>query len=107
MNMTNPVLLVSKIEISIIKTNPPGLATRVEGEVGSPGWTGFALDHPIYIAPPPDGIYEAEMVGDPPDAVTAQVKTPFCFEENWVPFPADLKGLRVCCATNSVTAMLE
>lgn len=105
--MTKPVLLISNVEISIVKTNPPGFATRVEGQVGTPGWTGFALDHPIYIAPPPDGIYEADMVGEPAGGIVIQVETPFCFEENWVPFPADLKGLRVHGATNSITAMLE
>lgn len=105
--MTSPVYSITSLTIAVVKTNPLGLAITVEGEVGTPGWTGFALDHRIYIAPPPDGIYEADMVGMPPGGGVADVVTPFCYEETWAPFPASLKGLKVYSATNAVTVALE
>jgi hypothetical protein len=105
--MTTPVYTVTRLNITVVKTKPPGLAISVEGEVGTPGWTGFALDHRIYIAPPADGIYEADMVGVPPGGNVIQVVTPFCYDETWAPFPADLKGLKVYSATNAVTVALE
>lgn len=105
--MTTPVLSITSLDITVVKTNPLGLAIEVEGEVGTPGWSGFALEHRIYIAPPADGIYEADMVGVPPSGNVNQVVTPFCYDETWAPFPADLKGLKVYSATNDRTVALE
>ena len=101
------VYSVSKLDISIVKTNPPGLAINVEGEVRTSGWTGFALNHYVYVNPPADGIYEADMVAVPPGGIVLQVITPFAHDETWPAFPAEhLKGFRVYSATNSVTTML-
>jgi len=105
--MTAPVHAITRLNIAVVKTNPLGLATTVEGEVGTPGWSGFALDHRIYIVPPPDGIYEADMVGVPPGGGVADVVTPFFYDETWAPFPADLKGLKVYSATNDLIVALE
>ena len=102
--MTALVSAVRRLGIAIVATDPPGLAITVEGEVGAPGWTGFALDHYIYIARPPDGIYEADMVGVPPAGDAIPAVTPFRHDETWAPFPADLQGLRVHAARNSATA---
>jgi len=105
--MTQRVYSVSGLNIQIVKTNPLGLAIQVEGEVSTPGWTGFALSHYVYVNPPADGIYEADMMGVPPSGNVIQVITPFCHDETWAPFPEEhLKGLKVYSATNSVTAML-
>jgi hypothetical protein len=105
--MSTSVHSITGLNLTIVKTDPLGLAITVEGEVGTPGWTGFALDHRIYIAPPADGIYEADMVGVPPAGNVIQVVTPFCYDETWKPFPADLKGLKVYSATNDITVALE
>lgn len=104
--MTALVFAVRRLGIAIVKTDPPGLAIAVEGEVGTPGWTGFALEHRIYIAPPPDGIYEADMVGAPPAGPAIGVVTPFRHDETWAPFPADFQGLKVHSASNSATTAL-
>jgi hypothetical protein len=100
-------LAVSGLDLSIVKTDPLGLAIAVEGEVGTPEWSGFALAHRIYIAPPADGIYEADMVGVPPSGNVIQVVTSLGYDETWAPFPADLNGLKVYSATNAITVALE
>lgn len=104
--MIELVATITGLTIAVAGTDPPGLAIRVEGTAPTPGWTDFALEHPIYIALPADGIYEARMTGVPPDGPQPVRAVAFCHDETWVPFPADLKGLRVCSASNPITAML-
>ncbi|MDQ4088066.1 MAG: hypothetical protein M3177_08695 [Pseudomonadota bacterium] len=104
--MAARVYSIESLNISVVKTNPPGLQVHVEGQVTSSGWTSFALNHFVYITPPADGIYEADMVGEPPSDVSLPVLTPFEHAETRMPFPDDLKGLKVYSATNSVTATI-
>ena len=104
--MTARVYSIDSVNLAIVKTNPPGLQVHVEGEVASSGWSGFALQYFVYVVPPADGIYEADMVGEPPDGPSLPALTPFSHDETRTPFPDDLKGLKVHSATNSMTAML-
>lgn len=102
------VYSISALSIQVVKTDPPGLSVHVEGDVSTPGWSEFALQHYVYVQPPPDGIYEADVVGAPPEGPTPDVITPFFHSETWIRFPQEhLKGLRVHSGTNSVTTMLE
>lgn len=100
------VYSLTGLNIAVVKTNPPGLQIDVDGETGTPGWSGFALSHYVYVVPPADGIYEADMTGQPPSGNVIQVVTPFSHSETWSPFPADLKGLKVNSGTNSITVAL-
>ena len=75
------VYRVDKVDLSIVKTNPPGLEVHVAGQVANSGWSGFALKYFVYISPPADGIYEADMVGEPPDGPSIPVLTPFSHGE--------------------------
>lgn len=100
------VYCIDSVDISIVKTNPLGLQVDVDGKVTSTGWSGLALQFFVYITPPADGIYEADMVGEPPDRISLPVLTSFSHRQVRAPFPDDLKGLKVYSATNSVTAML-
>lgn len=104
--MTALVSSIAGLAIAIIETEPAGLVIEIEGRVATPGWRRFALAHEIYIAPPADGIYEADMVGLPPAGDLVQLAMPFRHEEIWAPFPADLRGLKVRSATNVMVAML-
>ena len=104
--MTARVYEIIGLDISVVKTNPPGLAVHVEGEVPTTGWSGFALQYFVYVTPPADGIYEADMVGEPSNDSSLPVLTPFTYDTTRTPFPDDLKGLKVYSATNSITAML-
>ena len=104
--MTARVYSIESVDISVVKTNPPGLQVHVDGQVASTGWSGFALQYFVYINPPADGTYEADMVGEPPDDSSLPVLSLFSHDETRMPFPGDLKGLKVYSATNSVTALL-
>ena len=105
--MTARVYSIDSVDLAIVKTNPPGLQVHVEGQVPASGWNGFALQYFVYFVPPPDGIYEADMVGEPPDGPSLPVLTPFIHDETRTPFPDDLKGLKVHSATTSATAMIR
>ena len=99
---------VAKVEIRADKVDPPNLHIHVEGDVRTSGWSGFALSHKVYVDPPADGIFEADMVAVPPDGISSPVITPFAFDDVWAAYPAEhLKGLRVHSATNQLTAMLK
>jgi hypothetical protein len=104
---TRLVHSLSRLSIRVVEGDPLGLAVRVEGEVMSLGWSGFRLDRRIYLRPPLDGIYEADLVGCRPGGGAPDVRTPFVFETLWQGFPADrLLGLRVRTATNDLVARL-
>jgi hypothetical protein len=105
--MTTPVYSVTSLSLTFLESQPPKLAIHVGGKTGTPNWTGFALMHRVYITPPADGVYEADVVGVPPGGMTIEVVSPFSFSEIWGHIPADLKGFRVYSATDSVTTMLE
>lgn len=104
--MTSIVHALTALGIAVQESDPPGLRIDLAGKTGTPGWSGFALDHHVYIAPPPNGVYEADLVGNPPPGHVIQVVTPFTHAETWKPFPDGLKGLKVNAATNSITVML-
>lgn len=105
--MTTPVFSVSTLSLTVLESQPPKLAIHVSGSVSTPGWTGLTLIHRVYIVPPADGVYEADVVGVPPGGIVPQIITPFAFSEIRGQFPADLKGFRVYSATDSVTTMME
>jgi hypothetical protein len=85
--MTTPVHSVTRLDIAVVKTNPLGLQIEVEGNVGTPGWTGFALSHYLYVVPPADGIYEADMVGVPPSDNVLRSSRRFAIAKSGSPSP--------------------
>jgi hypothetical protein len=105
-SMSQKVLSVSQVELSVLESNPPILVVRVTGEVPTPGWTQFALARRVPIVPPADGIYEADAYGEPPSGAEPEVVTAFTFADQWKDFPSDLKGVRIWSATNDVTSAL-
>ena len=100
------VYSIDSVDLLVTKTNPPGLQVHVQGQVASSGWSRFSLQYFVYVVPPADGIYEADLVGEPPEDISLPVLTPFSHDGTRLPFPEDLKGLKVYSATNSVSAML-
>jgi hypothetical protein len=101
------VLSISSLRLDLLRTSLLDLAIHVEGEADTPGWNAFALHHHIYVRPPLDGIYEAEMVGVRPDAPPSRMPVKFTFDATWAGFPIQhLLGLRVHSATNSLTVAL-
>lgn len=102
--MTQAVYSITDLNVSTLESNPPILAIRAQGETSTSGWSGFKLVHRVYVTPPADGIYEADLVGMPPGGFVPQVITPFSHSEFWKPFPDDLRGLKVNASTNSMTS---
>ena len=68
---------VISANLTIMRTHPPSLSISVEGNTATPGYTGFHLSHYVYITPPADGIYDADMVATPPTGIVIQKITPF------------------------------
>jgi len=108
--MLKVVYSVTNVELQIEKRNPPILVIKTDGEANSGGWTDFQLIGYVYIAPPADGIYDFDLVGEAPDdgeiVSGAITKIKPSVETEWSPFPADLKGVRVHSSTNSFTVTL-
>lgn len=74
---------ITHVRLTVLRTNPPSLSIAVEGNLSTPGYTDFALSHWVYIDPPADGIYDANMVAAPPTGIVQQVITPFSYQEIW------------------------
>lgn len=103
--MKSRVYSVTSLTLLIEESMPPGLRIHVEGETVNPHWSNIELSYFVYINPPADGIYEADVIGTPSD-IGPDVLSPFRIDASRRLFPDDLKGLKVYSATNSVTAML-
>lgn len=101
--MAQPVYSITHLSTATLESDPPILAIQIKGETSTPGWSGFKLIHRVYVTPPADGIYEADLVGMPPGGFVPQMIAPFAHAEFWKPFPDDLTGLKVYAATNSMT----
>jgi hypothetical protein len=100
--------VVSISTASIAPSETPGtLHLKVDGVVASGGYTDLGFEPRIYAGPPPDGIYEVDVVGTKPAAATAATPTPIHIEGAWPRYnTARLKGVKFITQTNEMTAML-
>jgi hypothetical protein len=84
-----------------------GLKLKATGKTATAGYYNLAFVPRINAAPPPDGIYDVDVVGYMPQDVAAQAVTPVEAAGQWVNYPkARLKGVRFNAQNNSVVAML-
>jgi hypothetical protein len=98
---------VDSARLTVLRTHPPSLSITVEGKTSTPGYTDFHLEHWVYITPPEDGIYDADMVATPPSGIVIQVITPFEHHEVWENYPSEhLKGMRIHAETNTIVTLL-
>jgi hypothetical protein len=98
---------VNSARLTVLRTHPPSLSITVEGNTSILGYSNFHLEHWIYITPPADGIYDADIVATPPTGSVLQVISPFQHQDVWENYPAEnLKGMRIHSATNNVVTML-
>lgn len=97
-----------KVDSASLSIAGPGYLTlTAKAQLPSPGYTNTGFLPRIYAAPPPDGIYEVDVVGDRPAAPAAQVVTPVEIKGGWSHYPeARLKGVKFMAKTNEVVAML-
>ena len=98
---------ISKVDSATISIGSPGaLLMDAHGSTPMAGYKNLAFLPRINAAPPKDGVYEVDVVGDRPGAGPAAV-TAVEVKGDWTPYPAEhLKGVKFIAKTNSVVAML-
>ncbi|WP_141653104.1 hypothetical protein [Phenylobacterium immobile] len=78
-----------------------------KGMAASAGYTRPYFLPRIYIAPPPGGVYEVDVVASKPAEAAAQVLTPITVEGNWAKYNDDrVQGVTFITKTNQVTVMV-
>jgi hypothetical protein len=83
------------------------LILKASGKTANPGYYELAFLPRINAAPPPDGVYDVDVIGYMPQGAAAQVVTPVEVSGQWANYPkARLKGVRFNSKTNAVVAML-
>ncbi|CAN7348440.1 hypothetical protein LJR225_002056 [Phenylobacterium sp. LjRoot225] len=84
-----------------------GLTLKASGKTETAGYYELAFLPRINAAPPPDGVYDVDVIGYQPQGPAAQVVTPVEVSGQWTNYPkARLKGVRFNTKTNAVVAML-
>jgi hypothetical protein len=84
-----------------------GLILKASGKTANPGYYDLVFLPRINAAPPPDGVYDVDVIGYMPQGAAAQVVTPVEVSGQWANYPkARLKGVRFNSKTNAVVAML-
>jgi hypothetical protein len=99
---------IGSVTQASISVDRPGVLTmKASGTTPTSGYTNLGFLRRIYPAPPKDGIYEMDVVGDKPAGPSAQVVTPVEVTGGWEPYPAEhLKGVKFISQSGSVVAML-
>jgi hypothetical protein len=100
------ILEVDSATIAPGKT-PDSLSLKATGKTVMAGYYDLVFLPRINAAPPPDGIYDVDVIGYRPQAAAAQVVTPVETKGEWANFPKEhLKGVRFMAKNNAVVAML-
>jgi hypothetical protein len=99
---------IVKVEAATVTygKDPGTLVLDAKGEAAGPGYTDAQFIQRIYPAPPPDGVYEVDVVATKPAGGSAAV-TPIEVKGDWSYYPKDhLKAVRFMTASNTVTIPL-
>lgn len=101
-----PIMKIESVALSRHQSNPPELIILVHGMVNSGGWRNIKLIPYLYIQPPPDGIYDFEMVGTKPGGIVTQaiVEVKAAYKMNY-PKAREVKGVRINSRTNRITKL--
>ena len=100
-----PIVKVDTATVEYGK-DPGTLVLKAKGEAAGPGYTDAQFIQRIYPAPPPDGVYEVDVVATKP-ASAAATATPIEVKGDWSYYPKDhLKAVRFMTASNNVTIPL-
>lgn len=105
MTTQQTVFEVTGVSLAILKSMPPQLSISVTGNCNTSGWNNFVIAPRVYIMPPTDGIWDADLMGDKPDGMVLEVITAMHTDAVWPDIPAGLKGVRINAASNSMVAM--
>lgn len=98
---------VKNVSLGTLKSNPPKLAIVAKGSVPSGGWSGSMLIPYTYIQAPPDGIYDFDFVGVPPDGLATQAFAEIEASLTLETIADGLKGVRVHASQNAVVSLLN
>jgi hypothetical protein len=105
--MSQKTLSVQKVDLTIVKSDPPRLVINARGVATTPGWKRPRLE-PSYTKFPADGIQEFDFVADPPDRLVQQVLSPITAEPlEWENPPSHLRGVRVYAESNEITVPIK
>lgn len=98
---------ITEVRLAILESFPLKLQITAAGNVSTGGWSNPQLRPFVNIQAPPDGIYDFDFVADPPEGPAMQVISPIHAVYVWDSFPANVKGVRVNAAQNSITTWLD
>ena len=94
--MSEQVKKIVDVSYEVEKSNPPNLIVTAMGEVPTAGWENTQLLRREYVTPPIDGIWEYDLVSEPPKGPAAQVISVVHGTNTWKAYDADnVKGVRV------------
>ncbi|MBA70160.1 MAG: hypothetical protein CML30_14935 [Rhizobiales bacterium] len=99
------LLSVSSVDLSLNKSNPPTLLVVVAGLAATPGYQNVRLEI-LEKELSPDGIFDLELVGEPPSGVVPQVVTPAQANIVIEREVERIVGVMVHARTNSITRVL-
>lgn len=100
------VFTVDNVSLAVVRTNPPKLLIVAFGSVRSSGWQEPRLVPRIYVQPPPDGIWEFDLVADPPTGIVLPVILPVVASYTFDGDFSKWKGVRVFAESNSKEKLL-
>lgn len=108
------ILKVTKVSVSIGKTNPVHILVTAKGQVRSGGWGSGTLSPVVYVQPPADRIQDIFFNATPPASGATQGITDIESGELRLDDPENfwglgdaLKGVRVKSETNAVEYLLN
>ena len=99
------VYSIESVSLSVTAANPPALTITVKGENLNSNYSGIKLDPFVYVQPPPNGIWEFNMIGEVPP-ITDNIITHVSAQLEWQA-PAGAKGVKVYGQMNSKTATVR
>jgi len=100
------ILSVDAASIAPSKT-AGDLTLKATGKTDAAGYYNLSFLPRINAAPPPDGIYDVDVVGYMPQGAAPKATTAVEVKGDWSGYPKSrLKGVRFNTKTNSVVAML-
>jgi hypothetical protein len=98
---------ILQVDSASVTPGKGGLTLSAFGKTSTPGYYELAFLPRINPAPPPDGIYDVDVIGYKPQTPTTQVPTQVEVKGDWSPYPKErLKGVRFVTQKNAVVAML-
>ncbi|WP_295539252.1 hypothetical protein [uncultured Pseudacidovorax sp.] len=101
--MQAKILEVDSVSMAMTKSMPPGLLVHAIGKVSTSGWTNATLIPHIYVQEPPDGIWDFDMVAEPPKGMALQIVSPIGASLHMEVAPSWVKAVRVHASRNSMT----